>query len=64
MLHEEGVTQQLAHQVVATRWDDIPLAVRHQAQRSLINFFAVALAGCRSETVEVAFRSLSEFSGG
>ena len=64
MLHEEGVTAQLAHHVNATRWDDLPLAVRHQAKRSLINFFAVALAGCRTETVEIACRSLAEFSGG
>ncbi len=58
------VTARLAHQVLATRWDDIPLEVRHQAKRSLINFFAVALAGCRTETVESARRSLAEFSGG
>ena len=29
-----------------------------------MNFFAVALAGCRTEPVEIALRSLSEFSGG
>jgi 2-methylcitrate dehydratase PrpD len=63
-LDKEGVTAQLAHHVIATRWEDIPLAVRHQAKRSLINFFAVALAGCRTETVEIALRSLAEFSGG
>ncbi len=38
--------------------------MRHQAKRSLINFFGVALAGCRTETVESARRSLAEFSGG
>ena len=64
MLHKPGVTQALARYVVATRWEDIPLAVRHQAKRSLINFFAVALAGCRTGPVEIALRSLAEFSGG
>lgn len=64
MLHKPGVTESLAQHVVATRWDDIPAQVRHQAKRSLMNFFAVALAGCHSSPVEIALRSLAEFSGG
>jgi 2-methylcitrate dehydratase PrpD len=64
MLHKSGVTQSLAHYVVATRWEDLPSPVRHQAKRSLMNFFAVALAGCRTGPVEIALRSLAEFSGG
>jgi len=59
-----GVTEGLAQHVVAARWDDIPLPVRHQAKRSLLNFFAVTLAGCRSRPIETALRSLAEFSGG
>jgi len=64
MLHKGGVTASLAQHVVATRWDDVPSQVRHQAKRSFMNFFAVALAGCRTEPVEIALRSLAEFSGG
>jgi 2-methylcitrate dehydratase PrpD len=64
MLHKPGVTESLARFVVATRWEDIPTPVRHQAKRSLLNFFAVALAGCRSGPVEMALASLAEFSGG
>lgn len=64
MLHKPGVTRSLAHLVATTRWDDIPQPVRHQAKRSFMNFFAVALAGCRTGPVEIALRSLSEFSGG
>jgi 2-methylcitrate dehydratase PrpD len=64
MLNKPGVTEGLARHVVATRWEDIPLQVRHQAKRSLINFFAVTLAGCRSGPIEIALRSLAEFSGG
>jgi 2-methylcitrate dehydratase PrpD len=64
MLHRSGVTQSLARFVVEARWDDIPSPVRHQAKRSLMNFFAVALAGCRTGPVEIALRSLAEFSGG
>jgi 2-methylcitrate dehydratase PrpD len=64
MLDRPGVTQNLARFIVATRWDDIPFEVRHQAKRSFMNFFAVALAGCRTGPVEAALRSLLEFSGG
>src|SRR5437667_5842262 len=69
MLHkpdvtQRNVTQDLAHLVVTTRWEGIPQPVRHQAKRSFMNFFAVALAGCRTGPVEIALRSLSEFSGG
>jgi len=64
MLQTPGVTQGLARHIVATRWEDVPREVRHQAKRSLVNFFAVTLAGCRSRPIEIALRSLSEFSGG
>ena len=64
MLHKSGVTESLARFIVATRWEDIPAPVRHQAKRSLLNFFAVALAGCRTAPVETSLRSLAEFSGG
>jgi 2-methylcitrate dehydratase PrpD len=64
MLHKPAVTESLARHIAAMRWDDIPSQVRHQAKRSLINFFAVALAGCRSRPVDVALRSLAGFSGG
>ena len=64
MLHKPGVTESLARKIVATQWEDIPLPVRHQAKRSFMNFFAVALAGCRTEPVETALGSLAEFSGG
>src|SRR5437879_3605089 len=69
MLHkpnvtQSSITQRLARLVVTTRWDDIPPPVRHQAKRSFMNFFAVALAGCRSSPIEIALRSLVEFSGG
>src|ERR1700759_1607591 len=64
MLHKPDVTATLARYLAATRWEEIPLAVRHQAKRSFINFFAVALAGCRAEPVEIVLSSLGEFSGG
>jgi 2-methylcitrate dehydratase PrpD len=64
MLARQGVTQNLARFVVETRWEDIPEQARHEAKRALLNFFAVAIAGCRTEPVELALRTLAEFSGG
>ena len=64
MLQKPGVTEMLAHYVAAARWEDVPPEVRHQAKRSFINLFAVALAGCRTQPIEIALASLSEFSGG
>jgi 2-methylcitrate dehydratase PrpD len=63
MLDKVGVTESLAQNVVATRWHDIPPQVRHQAKRSLINFFAVTLAGCRSQPIEIGLDLLDQFSG-
>jgi 2-methylcitrate dehydratase PrpD len=59
-----GVTERLASFVVGVRCDELPPQVLHQAKRSAMNFFAVALAGCRDATVETARASLSAFSGG
>jgi 2-methylcitrate dehydratase PrpD len=42
----------------------LPQVVRHAAKRSLMNFFAVALSGCRDPTIETALASLVAFSGG
>jgi 2-methylcitrate dehydratase PrpD len=63
MLHRPGVTQDLARFIVETRWSDIPQPIAHEAKRALVNFFAVALAGCRGDPVEIAFQSLAPFSG-
>lgn len=64
MAHEHGVTLRLAQLVAETRLADIAPEVMHQAKRSFMNFFAVALAGCRTAPVEIALGSLAEFSGG
>ena len=59
-----GVSQDLARFVAKTEWEDVPDRVRHEAKRALLNFFAVAIAGCRTDPVEMALESLTEFSGG
>jgi 2-methylcitrate dehydratase PrpD len=64
MLPRPGITEHLARFVVETRWEDIPPEARHEAKRALLNFFAVALAGCRTGPVEMALDVLGGFSGG
>src|SRR5262252_9562179 len=59
-----GTTETLARFVVDTTWPDIPETARHEAKRALLNFFAVAPAGCRTGPIEMALKSLAEFSGG
>jgi 2-methylcitrate dehydratase PrpD len=64
MLPRPGVTRNLARFIVETKWEDIPEQACHEAKRALLNFFAVAIAGCRTEPVELALKTLAEFSGG
>src|SRR5690349_2264893 len=59
-----GVTETLARFVATTGWSDIPDNVTHEAKRALLNFFAVALAGCRTPPIEMSLKTLGEFSGG
>jgi 2-methylcitrate dehydratase PrpD len=61
---DPNVTGILAKFVVDTRFEDLPEQATHQAKRSLMNFFAVALTGCCNETIESALRTLAMFSGG
>ena len=64
MRQNQPVSENLARWAAATPWEALPAAVAHQAKRSLINFFAVALTGCRDATVETALASLAAFSSG
>lgn len=57
MLNIPGVTQRLAELVADTQWDNLPAPAARQAKRSLLNFFAVALTGCRTATFEAALAS-------
>ncbi|HEX4330145.1 MAG TPA: MmgE/PrpD family protein [Burkholderiales bacterium] len=59
-----AVTQRLSEFVAACSWDAIPGQVRHEAIRSLVNFFAVSLAGCNDPTIAKAARVLGRFRAG
>jgi 2-methylcitrate dehydratase PrpD len=63
MQQDSGVTQRLAVFVAHAKRQHLPPQVAHQAKRSIINFFAAALAGCRDTTIETMLGSLAQFSG-
>jgi 2-methylcitrate dehydratase PrpD len=58
----QRVTQWLAQWVAQTTWRDVPAAVRHEAKRALVNYAAVALAGCTDPTLDKAVRTYQHFS--
>ncbi|MFH1602613.1 MAG: MmgE/PrpD family protein [Pseudomonadota bacterium] len=57
------VSERLAEFLSGARWEDIPSEVRHEAKRSLMNFFATSLGGCQDAAVETAFAVLGQFAG-
>ena len=58
-----GATRDLARFLTASRWDDVPRAMRHEGKRAILNWLGCALGGCRDEAVERALAALGEFSG-
>ncbi|ARP80558.1 MmgE/PrpD family protein [Bordetella genomosp. 8] len=58
------ITRAVARFGAEWRWEDIPEAVRHEARRSLLNYFAVALAGSADPTVDIAASVFARFSAG
>jgi len=55
------VSRTLAEFIAGSQYKDIPEPVRHEARRSLLNFFATAFSGCRDPALDIALGSLSEF---
>jgi 2-methylcitrate dehydratase PrpD len=59
-----GHTRSLATLAAHTTARELPANVRHEALRSMVNYFAVALAAARDPTVDAALRVMLPFSGG
>jgi 2-methylcitrate dehydratase PrpD len=57
------VTRTLAEYVVASRSEDIPAGIRHEAARALLNWAGCAIGASRHETVENTLAALMPFSG-
>ncbi len=54
----------LARFAVQTSWEYLPIPVRREAKRSLLNFFATALAGCRDPALLAAHAVFNQFRSG
>jgi 2-methylcitrate dehydratase PrpD len=63
MTHRPDVTKLFSAFAAEARWEALPEQARHEAKRSILNFVATALAGCREDAVEIALASLAMFSG-
>ncbi len=59
-----GVSRTLADFVERTQWSELPAAVRHEAMRALVNYFAAALAGCADPAIERAAAVFARFRAG
>jgi 2-methylcitrate dehydratase PrpD len=59
-----GLSARLAEFAVRTPWEAVPSAVRHEASRALVNFFATALAGCRDPALQAAGAVFARFRAG
>ncbi|GAA5236879.1 MmgE/PrpD family protein [Verticiella sediminum] len=59
-----GASAALADFAVRARWEDLSSDVRREAVRSLINFFATALAGCRDPALLAAGAVFDDFRAG
>jgi 2-methylcitrate dehydratase PrpD len=57
------VTRTLARYVLGVKYEDLPSAVRKEAQRTLLNWTGCAIGGSRHETVDAAIAALAPFSG-
>jgi 2-methylcitrate dehydratase PrpD len=56
-------TKTLASYIVSNRWEDIPVDVRHEAKRAIINVVGCAIGGSPHPAVTTAIRALGPFSG-
>jgi len=58
-----GPTETIARYVAASRYEDLPEKVRHEAKRALLNWLGCAIGSASHETVERAVGALSPFWG-
>jgi 2-methylcitrate dehydratase PrpD len=56
-------TRTLSEFLVASRYEDIPPEVRHEASRAMLNALGCAIGSARHETVEAALKAVTPFAG-
>ena len=57
------VTRALARYVVNSKFEDIPAPIRNEAKRSLLNWLACTIGGCRHKSVDKAMSAMQPFAG-
>ena len=62
-MNDKTVSRTLADFLASSRIGDIPPEVRHEAKRSILNYFATALGGCHDPVVDRSIGILAPFSG-
>src|SRR5712691_904484 len=60
---ERETTRRLAEWIVASRLEDVPGDVRHEALRSIVNIVGCAAGGSTHPAVDIALRALGQLSG-
>jgi 2-methylcitrate dehydratase PrpD len=63
MMEVEAITRTLANYVVTAQYADVPIPVRDEALRSLVNWAGCAIGGSRHEAVNRALAAVKPFSG-
>src|SRR5215510_6827443 len=63
MANEPSVSSRLGEFVATFRSDDLPDTMRHEAKRSLLNFFGVALGGWEDPAGGIALRVVEPLAG-
>jgi len=58
-----AVTKNLACFLVNSRYEDLPLEVRHEAKRALLNWMGCAIGSTHQETVACALAAIKPFAG-
>lgn len=62
--HLSPVSAKLSAFISNTTWEQVPAHIRHEIKRSVLNYFAVGLAGCNDPTLDRAVRTYARFSAG
>jgi 2-methylcitrate dehydratase PrpD len=64
MTRPANLTKTFSTFIANATWDQLPAQVRHEGKRSILNFIATSLSGCREDAVEHLLASLMMFSKG
>jgi 2-methylcitrate dehydratase PrpD len=59
----DDVTEQLAAQIVGSRYETLPANLIHEAKRALLNITGCALGGCRHPAFDTAVEALGPYAG-